>query len=123
VTLDAVPAWFKRERQYAEKDFGKREVFSAEACLKATFQADGLGALTVGPGGKGRQNQEVSWELIRVANLALWLARPSALHVELVITAEPEPSPQGSAIMARSLESIRPHESYAQGSLKPKDLV
>lgn len=123
VMLDAVPPWFKREREYAERDFGKREVFSAQACLKATFQADGLGTLVPGPGGKERPNQEVSWELIRIANLALWLARPSSLHVELVITAEPEPSSGGSAIMASSLESIRPDENYAGASLKHRDLI
>ncbi len=123
VTLDTVPPWFKRERQYAEKDFGKREAFSAEACLRATFEADGLGAPCLGPGGRERKNHEVSWELIRIANLALWLARPSALHLELVVTAEPEPSPRGSAIIAGSLESIRPHENYAEASLKCRDLA
>ena len=123
VTLDSVPPWFKRERSHAERNFGKREAFSAEACLKASFQADGLGAMVPGPGGKARPNHEVSWELIRIASLALWLARPSALHVELVITAEPEPSPGGSAIMASSLEPIRPHENYAEASLRPHDLL
>ena len=123
VTLGSVPPWFKRERPYAERNFGKREAFSAEACLKASFQADGLGALVPGPGGKVRPNHEVSWELVRIASLALWLARPSALHVELVITAEPEPFPTGSAIMGSSLEPIRPHENYAEASLRPNDLL
>ena len=84
VTLDAIPPWFKKEQQHAEKGFGKREALSSTACLRATFQADGLGELCLGPGGKERKNYEVSWERIRIANLALWLARPSALHVELV---------------------------------------
>ena len=123
VTLDSVPPWFKRERPYAERNFGKREALSAEACLKASFQADGLGALVPAPGGKARPNHEMSWELVRIASLALWLARPSALHIELVITAEPEPSRGGSAIMASSLEPIRPHENYAEASLRPDDLL
>jgi hypothetical protein len=44
VILDAIPAWFKMERQYVEKEFGKREAFSSEACLKVTFKGEGLGA-------------------------------------------------------------------------------
>jgi hypothetical protein len=117
VNLDAIPAWFKVERQYAEKEFGEREAFSSEACLKATFKGEGLGELCAGPGGKQGKNHEVSWERIRIANLALWLARPSALHVELVVTTEPEPGPGGTAISGRFLESIRPHERYASASL------
>lgn len=123
VTVEAVPVWFKREREYAERCFGKREAFSSEACLKATFHGDGLGSIVQAPGGKTRRNYEASWEVIRIANLALWLARPSSLHVEVVITAEPDASPSGSAIKARSLESIRPNEAYAGASLKYKDLV
>ena len=117
VILDAIPAWFKGERQYAEKEFGKREAFSSQACLRATLEGDGLGELCAGPGGKQGKNHEVSWERIRIANLALWLARPSALHVELVVTTEPEPGPGGTAISGRFLESIRPHERYAGASL------
>jgi hypothetical protein len=59
----------------------------------------------------------VSWERIRIANLALWLARPSGLHVEVVVTTEPQPGPGGTAISGRLLESIRPHERYAGASL------
>ena len=117
VMLDAIPAWFKEERKYAEKEFGKREALSSEACLRATFEGDGLGELCAGPGGKQGKNHEVSWERIRIANLALWLARPSALHVELVVTTEPEPGPGGTAISGRILESIRPHERYASAAL------
>lgn len=123
VSLEAVPVWFKKEREYAEKELGKREAFSSEACLNATFHGEGLGSIVEGaPLGKKRRNYETSWEVIRIANLALWLARPSSLHVEFVITAEPEASPGGSAIKARSLESIRPNEKYAGASLTYKDL-
>jgi hypothetical protein len=117
VTLAAIPAWFRVESQYAEKEFGRRGAFSSEACLKATFKGEGLGELCEGPGGKLGKNHEVSWERIRIANLALWLARPSALHVDLVVTTEPQPGPSGTAIIGNSLESIRPHESYAGASL------
>ncbi len=117
VMLDAIPAWFKAERQYSQKEFGKQEAFSSEVCLRATFEGDGLGELGAGPGGKQGKNHEVSWERIRIANLALWLARPSALHVELVVTTEPEPGPGGTAIKGRFLESIRPHERYAGAAL------
>jgi len=112
VTLEAVPAWFKREREHAKEYFGTREFSSSEACLKATIHSEGLGT-----------NCEASWELIRMANPALWLAHPSSLHVKLVITAEPEPSPGGSVIRASSLESIRPNEKYAEASLKWEHLV
>ena len=122
VILDAIPAWFKVERQYAEKEFGKREAFSSEACLKATFKGEGLGELCEGPGGKQGRNHEVSWERIRIANLALWLAQPSALHVELVVTTEPEPGSSGTAISGNSLESIRPNERYAGASLTLNDM-
>jgi hypothetical protein len=47
----------------------------------------------------------------------LWLARPSALHVELVVTTEPEPGPGGTGISGHFLESIRPHERYASALL------
>ena len=117
VTLDAIPPWFKAERPHAEKEFGKREAFSSEACLRATFHGEGLGELCAGPGGKQGRNHEVSWERIRIANLALWLARPSALHVELVVTTEPDPGSGGTAISGRLLESIRPHERYVDASL------
>jgi hypothetical protein len=117
VMLDAIPAWFKAERQYAEKEFGKRETHCSEACLRATFHREGLRELCAGPGGRQGRNDEVSWERIRIANLALWLARPSALHVELVVTTEPEPGPGGTAISRRFLESIRPHERYASAAL------
>jgi len=117
VSLDAIPQWFKAERLYAEKEFGKRETLCSEACLRATFQGDGLGELCAGPGGRQGRNHEASWERIRIANLALWLARPSALHVELVVTTEPDPGPGGTAISGRFLESIRPHERYASAAL------
>jgi hypothetical protein len=112
VTLEAVPDWFKREREHAKEYFGTRELSSSEACLKSTIHSEGLGT-----------NCEASWELIRIANLALWLARPSSLHVRLVIAAEPEPSPGGSVIRAGSIESIRPNEKYAGASLKWEHLV
>jgi hypothetical protein len=41
VNLDAIPAWFKVERQYAEKEFGKREAFSSEASRQPS-KAKGL---------------------------------------------------------------------------------
>jgi len=106
VTLEAVPAWFKSELDHSKEYFGTREFSKSVACLKATFHSEGLGT-----------NCEDSWELIRIANLALWLARPSSLHVSLVITAEPEPRQVASAIRASSLETIRPNEKYAGASL------
>ena len=123
VTLEAVPSWFERERAYAEKDLGKRDTASAQACLKARFEAGGLGEICSGPGGTKRKNYEASWERIRIANLALWLARPSALHVDLVVTAEPDPSAGGSAIFTTLLESVKPLDNYAEASLTAKHLA
>lgn len=117
VVLDAVPEWFKEERRFAVLEVGKRESLASEFCLKARFEAEGLGELCEGPGGKLRENHEVSWERIRMANLALWLARPSGVHVELVVTKEPEPGPGGTAIRGRSLESVRPRQQYAEARL------
>ena len=88
-----------------------------EACLRATFHGEGLGKLCAGPGGKQGKNHQVSWERLRIANLALWLVRPSALHVEPVVATEPGSGPGGTAISGRLLESIRPDERYAGASL------
>lgn len=123
VVLDAVPDWFKEERQFAAIEFGKRESLMSSFCLKAKFEAEGLGELCDGPGGKLRPNHEVSWERIRTANLALWLARPSGLHVELVVTKEPEPGPGGTVIRGITLESIRPRQQYAGARLTLGDVV
>lgn len=123
VVLDAVPDWFKEERRYAATEFGKRESLASDACLKARFEAEGLGELCEGPGGKLQKNDEVSWERIRIASLALWLARPSSLHVELVVTKEPEPGLGGTAIRGSTLESIRPRQQYAGAKITAKDLV
>jgi len=123
VVLDAVPDWFKDERQFAAVEVGKRESLMSEICLKAKFEAEGLGELCEAPGGKLRKNHEASWERIRIANLALWLARPSGLHVELAVTKEPEPGPGGTAIRGKTLESIRPRQRYAAARLAVKDLV
>jgi len=123
VVLDAVPRWFQEERKFAMVEFGKREAFFAEACLKATFEGEALGEMSEGPGGKQGKNHEVSWERIRVGNLALWLARQSALHVELVITKEPEPGPGASAMSGRFLETIRPRNRYSGVSLTSEDVV
>ncbi len=123
VVLDAVPDWFKEERQFAAIEFGKRESLMSDFCLKAKFEAEGLGELCEGPGGKLRKNDEVSRERIRMSNLALWLARPSGLHVELVVTKEPEPGPGGTAIRGNTLESIRPRQQYAGAGLTLRDVA
>lgn len=124
VILDAVPKWFQDERKFAEPNFGKRDAFSAEACLKVTFEADGLGVLVPSvPGGIERPNHEASLELIRIANLALWLARPSSLHLEIAITAEPRPSPSGSPVDSTIVDSICPLEQYAEATLQVKHLA
>jgi hypothetical protein len=123
VVLDAVPDWFKEERRFAAVEVGKREILASEFCLKARFEAEGLGELCEGPGGKLRENHEVSWERIRMANLALWLARPSGIHVELVVTTEPEPGRGGTAIKGNTLESIRPRQRYAGARLTLKHMT
>lgn len=123
VALGAIPEWFRRELEFAAKNLGSRETLSAEACLRVSFEADALGEMCQGPNGTPRKNHEAAYDRIRIANLALWLACPSALHVDFVVTAEPQPSPSGSAIFTDNLESIKPLRCYHEAKLKSKHLV
>lgn len=122
VMLDAIPAWFSRESEFAASHLGRRDALSAKACLRASFEADALGESCQEPNGTTRKNYEAAHDRIRIANLALWLAHPTALHVDFVITAEPEPTASGSAILTNMLESIKPLQKYEKAKLKQKDL-
>lgn len=120
--LDAIPPWFNRETVFVARDLGRRETLSAQACLRASFEADTLGEMCQGPNGTPRRNHEAAYERLRIANLALWLACPSALHIDFVVTGEPEPSPSGSAIFTDTLASIKPLQEYEKAKLEQKHL-
>lgn len=121
VWLRATPDWLKREREFLSRDTGFYRSYDADACLTTVVEAEGLGAPDDRLGTK-KPNDLVSCELLRIANLSLWLARPSPLHIAFAVTAEPNPAPSGSVIRTRSIERIYPHPEYETAKLSSHSL-
>ena len=83
VELARTPEWFVGEQSAIRREVGERQTLLSAAALICTFEASGFGAPEASPPGpKARTRQEVAIGHLHAAMLSLWLARPTALHME-----------------------------------------
>lgn len=83
VELARTPEWFAGEQSAIRREVGERKSLLSAAALICTFEASGFGDPEASPTGpKARTRQEVAIGHLHAAMLSLWLARPTALHME-----------------------------------------
>lgn len=115
------PDWFRdSEAGFVRKEFGRLESLDSEAALVCTFEAEAYGDTKPGA---SRSIQDEAIEALRVAILALAIAKPSALHIEAISVGSLSPSRDGtSAFSGRRLTPFFLHPAYADAKLKKTDL-
>jgi hypothetical protein len=90
VCFSSVPNWLREEKMLEElSPYNKRRVLSeTKFALFVKYQASTDGEPVLGRNGKRTKGkQENAFELLRLANLALWLAQPTQIGFEVVIDA------------------------------------
>jgi hypothetical protein len=79
LVLGSFPDWLREDRSYQRlSEFDQRVLANATAAFIAYYEADALGQPDLGwKGAEPKSIQQTAYEAIVLANLALWLSRPS----------------------------------------------
>jgi hypothetical protein len=119
VMLTRTPEWFREEATFARAVFGSStESLKAEAALVHSFDAEGSG--DPDPNSPGQTKDATSIDSVRKAILALWLARPSALTIDVVMTRVP--ARDGTLHHAEKFPAFVALPAYEHTALTVEDL-
>lgn len=123
VLITRTPDWFREDAKFTRGNVGKLATLESEVSLVCTFEADSYGDPDPSwTGSAPRSKQDLATEAIYAAGVALWLARPSGLYFELMVTCEPVISGGASVWTAQPVQRMQPLKSYAAETLRPADL-
>jgi hypothetical protein len=90
VSIQQAPAWLSDEQMKQDLGFNQKEILqAAKYCFVVEYEANSLGDPESAGGGQSiRSKQNVADEKIKLANLSLWLAKPSFISFELMVHVE-----------------------------------
>jgi hypothetical protein len=118
VTIAATPEWSKPYLQSARRGLGQLETLDSPVALVSTFEADSFGdpdpAWT---GSNRRSKQDTAEAAIHAAAAALWLARPSPLHFEVIVIGEVAPTAASSRQSVRPFQPFQPLTAHENATL------
>ena len=124
--LGALPEWVRTESMLENLNrHQRRDVENADVAFRARYEAAALGDPDPEwTGDQPRAIQESKYDAGVLANLALWLARPSPVGFTAVIHApEREPSPVAQRISTHSQLLCHPRDVNAQVTAEDVELA
>lgn len=124
MTIAATPEWAKPYLKSARRDLGQLETLDSPIALVSTFEADSFGDPDpTWTGTNRRSKQDTAEAAIHAAAAALWLARPSPLHFEVIVIGEVAPTGGSSAQSIRPFQPFRPLPAHEKATLSMTDLA
>lgn len=120
--IEKAPAWFKEFTNIADLDDSiKQTIEHADFTISIGYEASSLGDPDPDwHGAKPRSKQNKAKERIQIANLALWLAKPSCIGFELIVDAQ-FAEPNWHLRQARRIDRLVPHVRYKDNYLNAED--
>jgi len=123
VVLDAIPTWLITDKFLSGLTFVQRDfIIHAKYAMSVLYNAKNFRAPDEGwKGSETRSIQDAKKELLTLANIAIWLAKPCAFGFDVVFHVD-EFETDKDFCSAESLRDIEPHLKYEKTYLQSSDL-